>query len=50
MANIVKKTFDFIVCGAGSAGATVANRLSHNGSQKVALLESGPEDLSENIH
>jgi len=39
----VKKTFDYIIIGAGSAGCVLANRLIKDKKTTVCLLESGPK-------
>jgi choline dehydrogenase len=44
------RTFDYIVVGAGTAGALMANRLSANPNNSVLLLEAGGKDNYHWIH
>lgn len=41
--------FDFIVCGAGTAGSVVAGRLAENPEVRVLLIEAGTDDEHPHI-
>lgn len=45
------RSFDYVIVGGGTAGLTVANRLSEDISVSVAIIEAGtfPEDVVGNI-
>jgi choline dehydrogenase len=43
-------TFDYVIVGAGSAGAVLAHRLSADAALSVCLIEAGPADTSPLIN
>jgi choline dehydrogenase len=50
MQKLLQTQFDFIIIGAGSAGATLASRLTENSQFSVCLIEAGGKDKSPLIH
>ena len=46
----MKKTFDYIIIGAGSAGCVLANRLSQSLANSIGVFESGPNSNSWKIN
>jgi choline dehydrogenase len=48
--SVSETDFDYVIVGAGSAGCVLANRLSTDPANAVALVEAGPRDSSFWIH
>lgn len=44
------ETYEYVICGAGSAGCVLANKLSADPGVRVLVLEAGPMDRDLMIH
>ncbi|TCD71169.1 hypothetical protein EIP91_012117 [Steccherinum ochraceum] len=47
--DVVNKTFDYIIVGGGTAGLTLAARLTEDATRSVLVLESGSENAADPI-
>ncbi|KAA1466849.1 alcohol oxidase [Dentipellis sp. KUC8613] len=47
LADVADKTFDYVVVGGGTAGLTVATRLSENPEVSVLVLEAGGANIND---
>ncbi|KAK5688442.1 hypothetical protein LTS10_000420 [Elasticomyces elasticus] len=45
--NVVDRTFDYIICGGGLTGLTVASRLSEDPDIHVLVIEAGGDDHND---
>lgn len=45
----IKRSYDFIVCGAGASGSVIARRLAENASAEILLIEAGGSDEHEAV-
>jgi choline dehydrogenase len=46
----MRKSWDYVIVGGGSAGATIAARLSERADAQILLVEAGGRDWSPQIH
>ncbi|KAJ7637777.1 GMC oxidoreductase [Mycena rosella] len=47
--DVVDKSFDYVICGGGTAGLALAARLTENPDITVAVLEAGEHNIGESL-